>query len=437
MLEINVYLGDKLIQKTTLSKNRVTVGRSETNDIVLHDRQVSRLHVSITKRDHQYLIEDLSTNGTFLNSARVKGALPIADECTVDVHPFTLKCTAVPDEITLPLIEPDRSPPRIEPYTVGAENSSQKLWFGLLVGEDSTMQKVYQIVQRVADSPAAVLIRGESGTGKELVAKAIHSLSARRNSPFVAIDCAAIPDGLVESEFFGFEKGAFTGASSSKKGWFEEAHGGTLFLDEVGELSASTQSKLLRFLQDKTFTRLGGTRTLQTDIRLITATNRDLEEAIQSNRFRSDLYFRLRVVQISLPSLCERSGDIPLLADHILSRIAAQHKPSKLPTLTSQAISTLKAYPWPGNVRQLENVLWNAFINTKPPHQIDVSDLELEAESPGSIRSFDEINRQLLLETLKGCQWNTAKAASILKVSRGTIYYKCKKLGIDIKQVSR
>ena len=211
-------------------------------------------------------------------------------------------------------------------------------------------------------------------------------------------------------------------------------------------MAIPAQAKLLRFLQDKSYTRLGGNRLLKADVRLITATNKDLEEGIQAGEFRSDLYFRLRVVQIPLPPLRERKGDIPLLADHILSKIVEENNLPRKPILTSKALSKLQDYDWPGNVRQLENVLYNAFISAPPPHLIDEdfidlqhNGLELEGqdhENPDS-PTFNDVNKQFLLSILKDCNWDTAKAAKILKVSRGTIYYKSKKLGINIKELAK
>jgi Nif-specific regulatory protein len=445
MIEIKVYLKDKLLQKATLSGKTVSVGRSDDNDVVIPDKLISRRHIVLEKKEGRYFISDLSTNGTFLNDNRVKDPSPIPDECTVQIPPYELKCTAFSDEVTVPqftLSKEDTGDPVVPPSYTNTEH----LHFGLLVGDDPLMKKVYDTVRRVGDSPVSVLIRGESGTGKELVAKAIHSLSSRRKAPFVALDCAAIPETLIESELFGFEKGAFTGAASSKKGWFEEAEGGTIFLDEIGELSIPAQAKLLRFLQDKTYTRLGGNRILKANVRLITATNKDLEEAIQANEFRSDLYFRLRVVQVLLPPLRDRKGDIPLLADHILSRIAKENKLPRKPIITTKALSKLQAGDWPGNVRQLENVLYNGFISAPPPHLIDeeqiaipqngyeAGSLDRNAQEPPT---FDDVNKQFLLTVLKDCNWDTAKAAKVLKVSRGTIYYKSKKLGINIKELAK
>jgi two-component system response regulator AtoC len=437
MLEVKIFLKDKLLKKTTLAKDRITIGRSEENDIVLADTMVSRLHAVIEKRRGQYLLEDHSTNGTFLDEVRIEGAQPMADECAIGIYPFTLRCNASLDEVTQPLIYPTTSAVIEPPKNAPSQASLEHLHFGSLVGEDPQMHRLYKTIERVSESPASVLIRGESGTGKELVAKAIHALSPRRGSPFVALDCAAIPDTLIESELFGFEKGAFTGASAAKKGWIEQAQNGTIFLDEIGELSTSAQAKLLRFLQDKSFTHLGGTQLLNSDVRLIAATNKDLEEAIRAGQFRSDLYFRLQAIQMVLPPLRDRKGDIPLLIEHVLLKISLEHKLSQRPVLTAKAIDKLREYQWPGNVRQLENTLLNAFISTPAPHLIDEKDLELQTDFDTPAKSFDAINKQLLIETLKNCNWDTAKAATALKVSRGSIYYKCKKLGINIKELSK
>jgi transcriptional regulator with GAF, ATPase, and Fis domain len=322
------------------------------------------------------------------------------------------------------------------------------------------MQSVYATIRKMADHSATVLIRGENGTGKELVAKAIHQSGNRRDRPFIALNCAAIPDALIESELFGYEKGAFTGASALKKGKLEEGDGGTLLLDEIAELSPPAQAKLLRFLQDHTLTRLGGTKELTVDIRVLAATNQDLEAAVRENRFRSDLYFRIRVVQIDLPPLRERQEDLPLLIRHLIQKLAAEQRLPYPPTMTADARSRLMDYHWPGNVRQLENVLYSAIVTTQPPHLIDEGHLDLQtglyavagsdatasiARLPAPVRpagggtarpagtGFDETARQTLLSVMERFGWNTAKAAEALKVSRGTIYYKLKKFKIKIK----
>jgi Nif-specific regulatory protein len=436
MIEIELSLNRRLLRKSSFTSPRITVGRSPDNDIVLDDPRVSRLHAVIEKRGSGYFLDDQSTNGTILDNVPVNEPLAIGSPCTISIHPFSLHCIARADEVTAPLTLPvnrDFPPPDRPPRPTG----SRTLHFGFLIGETPSMREVYRTIGRAAASTASVLIRGKSGTGKELVAQAIHAAGNRRDAPFVALDCAAIPEPLIESELFGFEKGAFTGASASKKGWFEQAGGGTIFLDEIGELSLPAQAKLLRFLQDRSFARLGGTRRLQADVRLIAATNKDLEEAVHQERFRSDLYYRLRVVQILLPPLCERKGDISMLTEHILSAIAEEHQLSQTPALTPTASARLQAYHWPGNVRQLQNVLYHAFITTPAPHVMDEADLDLPFGEALPRETLQEMNREFLLETLRGCGWDTARAAKRLNVSRGTIYYRSKKLGIDIRQLAK
>jgi DNA-binding NtrC family response regulator len=229
-----------------------------------------------------------------------------------------------------------------------------------LIGRSPPMQQVYKLIGRVVNSDATVLVTGESGTGKEVVARVIHQSSPRREYPFIAVNCAALPETLLESELFGHEKGAFTGAMARRKGRFEQAAKGIIFLDEIGEMSQSTQKKLLRILQDHTFERVGGNVTIQADVRVITATNRDLEAEVAAGNFREDLYYRLNVIHIPLPPLRERQEDIPLLVQHFLSRKRYSEEPA--PRISEEALQQLVAYDWPGNVRQLENVIERAVV---------------------------------------------------------------------------
>lgn len=230
-----------------------------------------------------------------------------------------------------------------------------------IVGQSNAMQEVFKLIGRVSNSDAAVLVTGESGTGKELVAHAIHQYSARHDRPFLAINCAAIPENLLESELFGHEKGSFTGASAQRIGRFEQAEGGTLFLDEVGEMPLAIQSKLLRVLQDGTFSRVGGNHTIAGDVRIVAATNKNLDEEVADKKFREDLFYRLNVVRLHLPPLRERREDIKLLAGYFLKRIAAQrHKPQL--QLGTEAVAVLEAHTWPGNVRELENTIQRAAV---------------------------------------------------------------------------
>ena len=235
-----------------------------------------------------------------------------------------------------------------------------------IIGRSEAMQEVFEMIKAVTDTNATVLITGETGTGKELVARAIHSNSSQRYGPFVATSCGALPETLLESELFGYEKGAFTGADRTKKGRFELAHGGTLFLDEVGDISIKTQIKLLRVLQEKSFSRLGGTEPIKVDVRLVSATNRDLVAAIEDGSFRSDLYYRLNVVTIQLPPLRERKDDVPLLAAHFINKYNVEFN-KKFDRVNRKAMDFLMDYHWPGNVRELENVIERAIVIAQGP----------------------------------------------------------------------
>ncbi len=228
--------------------------------------------------------------------------------------------------------------------------------FGNIIGKSDVMKEIFNIIRQIADSKSTVLIMGESGTGKELVSRAIHYISQRRNTPFVTINCAAIPETLIESELFGHEKGAFTNAIERKLGRFEIAHSGTLFLDEIGELSLATQAKILRFLEEREFNRVGGSKTIKVDVRLIAATNKELTQLIKKGLFREDLYYRINVVPIILPPLRERPEDIPLLLDHFVQKFSAENK-KQVKGVSKEALDILKNYEWPGNVRELENLV--------------------------------------------------------------------------------
>ncbi len=321
----------------------------------------------------------------------------------------------------------------------------QRFGFGGLVGKSKPMQEVYTQIEKIATARGAVLIQGESGTGKELVAKAIHHASPRRSGPFVVIDCGAIPEPLQESELFGHVKGAFTGAIATKRGLFEEAHGGTLFLDEVAELAPSLQAKLLRALQDGEIRRVGDTRVIQVDVRVIAATNRDLDEEVRQGAFREDLYYRLTVFPIHLPPLRERREDIPLLVEHCLGRIveATGGEPKRL---SSGALRVVMNHSWPGNVRELEHVLERAALlgedeviteRDLPPHlmapqnELAVTLPEDALGLPGTTaRIVREVERELIRRALARTANNRTEAARLLGVSRRTLLYKLKAYGL-------
>jgi DNA-binding NtrC family response regulator len=299
-----------------------------------------------------------------------------------------------------------------------------------LVGQSPPMQKVLEMLRTVAPTDTTVLITGESGTGKELVARAIHNLSPRRFMPLVVIHCGALTETLLESELFGHEKGAFTGAQYRKKGKFEVAEGGTVFLDEISDISLKTQTDLLRVLQEREITRVGGTQTIKVDFRAIAATNRDLEAKVKEGTFRPDLFYRLNVFEIRLPSLRERREDIPLLVDHFIRKYArAMNK--RFTSISKPAVDILMHYDWPGNVRELENAIERAMVIGREP-EIQVSDFPLQVSSgtpPPEGQTLDDVERAHILKVLEGCNWNQSLAARILKIDRVTLYNKIKKYG--------
>ena len=304
--------------------------------------------------------------------------------------------------------------------------------FENIIAKSSKMQRIIEVIKVVAKSNATVLITGESGTGKELVARAIHSQSDRRSKPFVAVSCAALPESLLESELFGHEKGSFTGAYAQKKGKFEFANGGTLFLDEIGEMSANIQVHLLRVLEEKEFTRVGGNQPIKVDVRVISATNKALRKAIEKQEFREDLYYRLNVVNIELPPLRERKEDIPLLAEHFLHKFAAENR-KEVTEFSPEVIESLLAYDWPGNIRELENSIERAIILSRDS-SITTADLRQENVSlVGSAsmgKNLKEVEKTHILNILRETGENYSEAARILGVSRMTLYNKAKEYGL-------
>ena len=318
------------------------------------------------------------------------------------------------------------------------EELRERYDFSNLIGNSGPIRRVYEQVTQVASTNTTVMLRGESGTGKELIAHAIHYNSPRKNSPFIKVNCAALPETLIESELFGYERGAFTGAHSQKKGRFELAEGGTLFLDEIGDLNASTAVKLLRVLQEKEFDRLGGTRTIKADVRLIVATNKNLEKAIAGGTFREDLYYRLNVFAIFVPPLRERKSDVLLLADHFLEEYSNRHG-KHIKRISTPAIDMLMSYHWPGNIRELENAVERAVVvcdgNVIHGHHLPPTLQTAEASGTVTNVSFKEAveayEKDLIQDTLKTTRGNRSKAASLLKTTDRVISYKVKKLKID------
>jgi two-component system NtrC family response regulator len=345
----------------------------------------------------------------------------------------------------------------IEHYALAKENCrlrdemQARFHFSNIIGKNKTMQQIYTLIGKVAPTPATVLVSGESGTGKELVAKALHFNSPREKGPFISLNCAAMPESLLESELFGHEKGAFTGAVSMRKGKFEAADNGTIFLDEIGDMPLLLQAKMLRVLQEKSFERVGGNKTIYSDVRIIAATNRDLKEEVDENRFREDLYYRLNVVHIHLPPLRERVDDIPMLTSHFVKKYAKQFGQPNL-TMVPEALRFLSSLPWEGNVRELENTIERAVIlcnggiirvedlqpgmpgENKPPMQLD---FDLDQFIPGNASLPDILNfieEKMVKRALEQSEFIQTKAARQLGITKSLLQYKMRKFGITKKE---
>jgi Nif-specific regulatory protein len=321
------------------------------------------------------------------------------------------------------------------------ERLRERYSFYHIVGRSNKMREVFEMIQKVSISDASVLIRGESGTGKELVANAIHYNSSRAEKPFIKVNCAALPETLIESELFGHEKGAFTGATQKRIGKFERAHGGTLFLDEIGTLNLAAQAKILRVLQEKELERVGGNETIKVDVRIITATNRPLEEALERGGFREDLYYRLNIFPIYLPPLRERKTDILLLADYFLEKYKTKYK-KDIDRIATTAVDMLMRHHWPGNVRELESCIERAVIlcndkvirsyNLPPSLQATKSS---ESSVPGSLSSImAAVEKEYIIDALKNTRGNIAQAARLLDTSIRILGLRIKKYGIQSKQ---
>jgi DNA-binding NtrC family response regulator len=330
-------------QEWVFDKEEVRIGSMEDNDVVLHDDTVSRYHCKIIQDDTGYvLVDNHSTNGTFINKVRVREGF-LKPGCTIAAGQSGLKFNAREEEVQIVPSRADRC--------------------GRLIGGNSKMREIYSIIEKIAPTATTVVIDGETGTGKEVVAQTIHELSPRSKGELVVFDCGAVPPNLIESELFGHEKGSFTGAMMTRTGLFEQADGGTLFLDELGELPLDLQPKLLRALEQREVRRVGAAKAQKVDVRIIAATNRNLEDEVRAGRFRQDLFYRLSVVRLHLPSLRDRVDDIPLLVQSFLEHGQYNRLPNgqqKVRGISRDAAAALQAYAWPGNVRELVNVIERA-----------------------------------------------------------------------------
>ncbi len=454
---------------TLLQGDTLTIEASQGLDE--NERQLGRYHIGegitghVAETGRPHLIPDIRRDSRFLNRTKSRDSKePVAFICVPIIHLEQVVGTLSIDRRIAPDTDLENDMALLEiigNITAEAVSVAQKEHEerenlleenrklrrmlaenpGEMVGNCRAMQQVYELVRQVAPSDATVLIRGSSGTGKELVARAIVNLSPRREKPFVCLNCAALPENLVESELFGHEKGAFTGATGRRIGRAEAADGGTLFLDEIGDLSLQTQVKLLRFIQERTFSRVGSNAELRSNVRFLAATSRNLEELMSKKLFREDLYYRLNIFPISMPDLSKRKSDIILLAEHFIEKMNVKYG-KKVSRLSTPAINMLMAYHWPGNVRELENCIERAVLtaqdecihgyNLPPSLQTGKeSGTELLPDGKASLNTLvDSYERELIVEALKRNSGNMSAAARDLGLSPRVIHYKIGRLGI-------
>lgn len=454
---------------TLLQGDTLTIEASQGLDE--NEKQLGRYHIGegitghVAETGRPHLIPDIRRDSRFLNRTKSRDSKePVAFICVPIIHLEQVVGTLSIDRRIAPDTDLENDMALLEiigNITAEAVSVAQKEHEerenlleenrklrrmlaenpGEMVGNCRAMQQVYELVRQVAPSDATVLIRGSSGTGKELVARAIVNLSPRREKPFVCLNCAALPENLVESELFGHEKGAFTGATGRRIGRAEAADGGTLFLDEIGDLSLQTQIKLLRFIQERTFSRVGSNAELRSNVRFLAATSRNLEELMSKKLFREDLYYRLNIFPISMPDLSKRKSDIILLAEHFIEKMNVKYG-KKVSRLSTPAINMLMAYHWPGNVRELENCIERAVLtaqdecihgyNLPPSLQTGKeSGTELLPDGKASLNTLvDSYERELIVEALKRNSGNMSAAARDLGLSPRVIHYKIGRLGI-------
>lgn len=424
---------------TTFEERKAELGSSPDNDLVLDDAAVSRFHAVIEVDERGYLLKDAgSKNGTFI------GGLGIREVYLEDGTIFKLGKTRVQFNVTGEEVE---------------VHFSNKTRFGSMLGQSLAMREIFSLLERVAPTDATVLVEGESGTGKELVAEALHSHSARKDKPFIVVDCSAIPRDLIESELFGHIKGAFTGATGNRKGAFEAAQGGTLFLDELGELDLDLQPKLLRALEKREIKPVGSNDTIKTDVRVIAATNRNLIHEVREGNFREDLYYRFAVIKIDLPPLRDRPEDLPVLVEHFL-KSANEMAGRDDVDVSYKTMEKLKRHRWPGNVRELKNFVERAVLLTSgdeietrflqasepTPEKPEaaqqsasaMADLAIEEGLPfkdAKNRLVEEFEESYWTRLLEGTDGNISKAARIAGVHRKSVEYILKKLDLSREDI--
>jgi transcriptional regulator with GAF, ATPase, and Fis domain len=422
-----VLKGPERGNEHVISSDVIRVGKASENDLVITDETVSRTHFEIVRDAKGYLLRDLrSTNGTFLDGAEIKeayiraGSVIAAGAAELKFTPFEERIEILP---------------------------SEKEALGPMVGRSMQVREIFGLIERIAPTDATVLIEGETGTGKDMVARTLHQLSHRAEGPFIVVDCGAVAGTLIESELFGHEKGAFTGATNTRQGAFELASGGTVFLDELGELALDLQPKLLRVLEQRELRRVGGSRVIKVDLRIVAATRKDLRNEVEKGKFREDLYFRLNVVPIVVPPLRERREDVPLLVENFLTELAD----GNVPELSPETMAALRAHDWPGNVRELRNVIERALalgmdagtlvaplgqmplagqVGSNPPAELAdfVDGLSFREQKE---RWTDEFERRYLAWLLGRSDGNISKAARDADMDRKYLHKLLKKHRIE------
>ncbi len=405
-------------QRYQINKEKITFGKQEDNDLVINDEFISRHHGEIYFRNGEFFIRDLgSKNGTFINGKRVQGSI-LASGSRIETGNTGFDFLLSEDTV----MSTDRKEDHL----------------GDIIGKSRKIQALFTFCKKAASCDATVLINGETGTGKELIAKTIHSLSRRSHGPLITIDCGSIPRELIESELFGHEKGAFTGAQNQRKGAFERGNKGTVFLDEIGELPKEMQPKLLRILEEREFKRVGGDTHIPTDIRVIAATNKELNVEVTKGNFREDLFFRLYVIPISLPALRERKEDISLLTDYFINKNEQLKETGSQVTISDEALKKMTEYTWPGNVRELRNVIDRAIVNSDM-NQISAEDIQfiptMKDENKtfsSSHASLEEVEKQTIINALKAQDGNKKATAKLLGIAYSTMCEKVKKYKIEI-----
>jgi DNA-binding NtrC family response regulator len=452
---LSVSISNGMTVEVRLGRKEVKIGRGHEADLQLPDPSVSRLHAKVFRVGRQYFIADLrSRNGTHADGKRIT-QLALEDGRMFQVGPFrihfhrSVSGFSAGEEPTVPpgaasaITDSVESEPVRVPMRTGASTVDVGAPFGL-IGESAHVRKLVATIRRVAASDVPVLIEGETGSGKELVARGIHDASARRERPFIVVNCGAISPELIESELFGHEKGAFTGATAQRKGAFELANNGTIILDEIGELPLSLQPKLLRVLEQKEVKRVGGNDLFLADVRILAATNRNLREEVARKAFREDLFFRIGVITVSIPPLRDRREDVAPIARHFLSGMGNSISGS-VPALSPAALDSLISHDWPGNVRELRNAIQRAVVMAEGGELAgaDFSFLRqpakegTETENPSGLSRWERAERTNILGELARQMGNKTKTARELGIAKSTLFEKLKKYGIRTAEFDR